>query len=255
MNSVWYLSVTNVWSVPLLSATCQFEYRFNVIKHGDGAIVQEIWAKRSLEKTPSKDSMIKQDQPMPDVVESFDVLIRASEKSLITQYQQSQDIVKSFDQTLIILIAKRELLGSTRKENCSKTPGCCTSLSNYLKGNAFQQQADDYFRTMLAEQLSTEELFMIDQKRLSKGKGEYVVLTLDDSSDKLFLMANNAVFHNCNVQYRSVSKFNWIWLIFSCTDVSKELYHESHCAAHIVNSSTGRRYWSQCGRFVCLKTF
>jgi hypothetical protein len=153
-----------------------------VIKHGDVAIAQEIWAKRSLVKAPSKDSMIKRNQAIPGVVKSFDVLMPSSEKSLITQYQQSYDIVKSFDQTLIIIIAKRLSCGGQSRRKIAAKPQVDAPLCQItLKEMHLNSGLTNYFRTMLAEQLSTEELLMIDQKRLSKGKDEYIVLTLDDS--------------------------------------------------------------------------
>ncbi|KAJ2909691.1 Pre-mRNA-processing-splicing factor 8, partial [Coemansia aciculifera] len=111
------------------------------------------------------------------VCESYNVA-NCDNPPVMDDVEEGQEILKSFSSSLVSLV--------------SSWCGLSASLED-------GERSEDCCRANIATLLPVHALRKIDAARQSSVQGEYVGLTLDDTSDQLFMLANNAVVHNSNI--------------------------------------------------------
>ncbi|KAJ1893687.1 pre-mRNA-splicing factor 8, partial [Kickxella alabastrina] len=114
--------------------------------------------------------------------------------------QQGRDIVGSFDASLVCLIFTAfDMFGFAREDVATQFGVDESAIAQFLGGQSPSELLECRFRNMVVQHLSLEALLRIDAARRAPGKGEYIGLTLESTSDQLFMLANSAVVHNSNV--------------------------------------------------------
>ncbi|KAJ2393526.1 pre-mRNA-splicing factor 8, partial [Coemansia sp. RSA 2611] len=115
-----------------------------------------------------------------------------------TDKQESLRIVDAFDAKLVAQIAAAcELFGQERAQVAAQAATDESVLLQVLANRTQHEQLDRVLRELVIRHLSITRLRKIDAAQ--RAQGEYVGLTLDASTDQLFVLANNAVVHNSDV--------------------------------------------------------
>ncbi|KAJ2825365.1 pre-mRNA-splicing factor 8, partial [Coemansia erecta] len=113
---------------------------------------------------------------------------------------QCVQMVAAFDAELVARIAETfELFGSSRADIVAAAETDEATLEQFLAGDLRHEQLERVLRDLIASHLTEDMLRRIEAARHAQGRGAYVGLTLDAATDRLFMLANQAVVHNSDV--------------------------------------------------------
>ncbi|KAJ2724945.1 Pre-mRNA-processing-splicing factor 8 [Coemansia sp. Benny D115] len=159
-------------SAPSVIRRFASEYRFDVVEAGISSAIREI-----------------------------EECSRSVESPANCSAERRLSIVKRLDTGLLLRIATaHSMFGYTPKDIAMRLDIDTESVVQFLCGATSSQRILDVLCALVSQHLSLEALLKIDAARNScKATGEYVGLTLDSSTDQLFMLANSAVVHNSNV--------------------------------------------------------
>ncbi|KAJ2741133.1 Pre-mRNA-processing-splicing factor 8, partial [Coemansia sp. BCRC 34301] len=177
-------ATTNVLALPVAfrqdfgrpSVVCRFPtaYRFDVVEYNLATVVK-------------------------NVCEPYQ-LVYGSDGPILGNPVEGTKIVDAFDRRLVSLIAGWCGIFAYLQTSCSKFSGENEfAIMLASKGEQAYEKHESFFRNSIAECLPLQALRAIDVARQGSCQSEFVGLTLEDTSDQLFVLANSAVVHNSNV--------------------------------------------------------
>ncbi|KAI8388775.1 uncharacterized protein BYT42DRAFT_611776 [Radiomyces spectabilis] len=109
------------------------------------------------------------------------------------------------------------------------------TLASYVNGHTYNKKTDPYFRDLIAKQLTLEELQQINAVRCGRSNDPYVGITLDSTDASipakdraLFLLANHAVVHNCNVDDGSQAQQKFDGIFYASQGSDPQLSRKHH---------------------------